>query len=168
MILSFQAAVKVRSRLDLNGLGYFHPKGRPAYSEHEGVNMKLIGSAVGRSLLVVGLLISAGPVLAAKSDNSFAAFWTQFKAAVERGDQKSVSAMIAYPVFYNDPREEADFPLIWKGAFKPAQRACLAKQKPVEETPEGKVTYSVFCGEIIYTFGRDAAGWKLTDFGVND
>ncbi len=123
---------------------------------------------IGRGLLVAGLLIPAGSALAAGTDDGFAAFWTQFKAAVGKSDQKAVSQMIKYPVFYIDQRQVADFPMIWKGAFNPAQRTCLAKQKPGKDTHEGKVTYDAFCGEVIYTFGKDDAGWKLTDFGVND
>lgn len=130
--------------------------------------MNLVGSMIGRGLLVVGLLISARSALAAGSDDGFAAFWTQFKAAVGKSNQKAVSQMVKYPIFYIDQRQVADFPVIWKGAFKPAQRTCLAKQKPVKDTHEGKVTYDAFCGEVIYTFGKDDAGWKLTDFGVND
>ena len=135
---------------------------------HARANMNLIGSVIGRGLLVAGLLISAGSAPAAASDDGFAAFWTQFKAAVGKGDQKAVSRMIKYPVFYIDLRQVADFPVIWKGAFKPAQRACLAKQTPVKDTHEGKVSYSAFCGHLIYVFGKDDAGWKLTDFAEND
>lgn len=130
--------------------------------------MNSIGSVIGRGLLVAGLLISAGPALAAESDDGFAAFWTQFKAAVSKSDQTAVSQMIKFPVLYNDIRQASEFPLIWKGAFKPAQRTCLAKQKPVRDVHEGNVSYAAFCGDIIYSFGKDDAGWKLTDFGVND
>ena len=130
--------------------------------------MNSIGSVIGRGMLVAGLLISAGSALAAGSDDGFAAFWTQFKDAVGKSDQKAVSQMVKYPVFYIDDRKEADFPVVWKGAFKPAQRTCLAKQKPVKDTHEGKVSYSAFCGSLIYVFGKDDAGWKLTDIGEND
>jgi hypothetical protein len=135
---------------------------------HGGANMNPIGSVIGRGMLVAGLLISAGSALAAGSDDGFAAFWTQFNAAVGKSDQKAVSQMFKYPIFYNDQRQVADFPVIWKGAFKPAQRTCLAKQKPVKDTHEGKVSYSAFCGHLIYIFGKDDAGWKLTDFAEND
>ena len=130
--------------------------------------MNSIGSMIGRGLLVAGLLIPAGSALAAGSDDGFAAFWTQFKAAVGKSDQKAVSQMFKYPVFYIDQREVADFPVVWKGAFKPAQRSCLARQKPVRDTPEGKVNYSAFCGDLIYVFGKDDGGWKLTDIDEND
>ena len=130
--------------------------------------MNLIGSVIGRGMLVAGLLISAGSALAAGSDDGFAAFWTQFKAAVGKSDQKAVSQMFKYPVVYIDQRQVADFPVIWKGAFKPAQRTCLSKQKPLKDTHEGKVRYSAFCGHLIYIFGKDDAGWKLTDIDEND
>ena len=130
--------------------------------------MNSIGSVIGRGMLVAGLLISPESALAAGSDDGFAAFWTQFQAAVGKSDQKAVSQMIKFPVLYNDIRKEAEFPVIWKGAFKPAHRKCLAKQKPVKDTHEGQVSYSAFCDDIIYSFSKDDAGWKLTDFGVND
>ena len=130
--------------------------------------MNTTRSVIGRGLVVAGLLLSARPALAAGSDDGFTAFWTEFNAAVGRSDQTAVSQMIKYPVLYNDLRQAADFPAIWKGAFNPAQRKCLAKQKPRKDTHEGKVTYDAFCGEVIYTFGKEGAGWKLTDFGVND
>jgi hypothetical protein len=130
--------------------------------------MNPIGPVIGRAMLVAGLLISAGSALAAGSDDGFAAFWTQFNAAVGKSDQKAVSQMFKYPIFYNDQRQVADFPVIWKGAFKPAQRTCLAKQKPVKDTHEGKVNYSVSCGHLVYSFGKDDAGWKLTDIDEND
>jgi hypothetical protein len=106
--------------------------------------------------------------MAAGSDDGFAAFWTQFKAAVGKSDQTAVSQMVKDPVFYIEDRQAADFPVVWKGAFKPAQRTCLAKQKPVKDTHEGKVSYSAFCDDDIYVFGKGDAGWKLTDFSLND
>jgi hypothetical protein len=133
------------------------------------IKMNSMRSVIGSGLVAVGLLISAGSARAAGSDDGFAAFWTQFNTAVSRSDQKAVSDMIKYPVLYKDLRQVADFPVIWKGAFKPAQRACLAKQRPVKDTsPKGEVSYSAFCGSLIYSFGKDGAGWKLTDFGEND
>ena len=133
------------------------------------IKVNWIGPIIGGALFVAGLLTSAGPGLAAGSDDGFATFWTQFKAAVGKSDQKAVSDMIKYPVLYQDLRQAAEFPVIWKGAFRPAHRACLAKQKPVKDTsPKGVVTYSAFCNSIIYSFAKDESGWKLTDFGVDD
>ncbi len=130
--------------------------------------MTSIGSVIGKALVVAGLLLSAGTAMAAKSNDGFAAFWTQFRAAVAKSDQKAVSQMIKFPVLYIDERQESDFPVIWKGAFEEAQRECLTKQNPVKDTYEGTVSYSAFCGSLIYSFGKDGAGWKLTDFGEND
>ena len=130
--------------------------------------MSSIGSIVGKALLLASLQMLAGEALAA-SDDGFAAFWTKFQAAVAKSDQKAVPEMIRYPVFYNDDLQAEDFPVIWKGAFSKSKRACLAKEKPVEETDgEGALTYSAFCGSLIYIFGKDAAGWKLTSFAEND
>ena len=129
--------------------------------------MKSIGSVIGKALLVLSLSVESA--LAANGDDGFAAFWTKFKAAVARSDQKAVSGMIKYPVLYIDERQEEDFPVIWKGAFGKAQRKCLAKQKPVKDTNgEGNVEYAAFCDSLIYSFGKVGADWKLTDFGEND
>ena len=107
-------------------------------------------------------------MLAAGNDDGFAAFWTQFTAAVGKSDQKAVSQMVKYPIEYDGQRLVADFPMILNGYFDPGQRACLAKQKPVKDTNEGKVMYVAFCGEEIYVFNKDEAGWKLADLAVND
>lgn len=131
--------------------------------------MNLIGSVIGKGPIVAGLLISAGSALAGGSDDGFAPFWTQFDAAIGKSDQKAVSQMVRYPIFYFDRElQMADFPVIWKGSFGRAQRKCLAKQKPVKDTNDGQVTYNAVCDETIYVFGQDDAGWKLTDFAVND
>lgn len=127
-----------------------------------------VACVFGRLLLVAGLLISTGPAIAAGGDDGFATFWTQFKTAVAKSDQNAVSEMIKYPILYNDLRQVDDFPVIWKGAFRPAQRTCLAKEKPIKDSHKGKVSYSVFCGSLIYVFGKDRSGWKLTDFAEND
>lgn len=130
--------------------------------------MKSIGLVIGRGLLWAGLLIAAGSALAAERDDGFAAFWAQFNDAVGKSDQKAVSQMVKYPILFHDLRQAADFPVIWKGAFKPAQRKCLARQKPLMDTHEGKVSYSAFCGSLIYSFEKDDAGWRMTDFAEND
>lgn len=128
--------------------------------------MNSIGSMIGKALLV--LFLSAGSALAANSDDGFSAFWTKFKAAVAKSDQQAVSQMIRFPVLFHDEVQAGDFPVVWKGAFGKAQRKCLAKQKPVKDTNEGNVSYSAFCDSLIYVFGKDGAGWKLTDFAEND
>ena len=99
--------------------------------------MNSIGSVIGRGMLVAGLLISAGSALAAGSDDGFAAFWTRFKAAVGKSDQKVVSQMVGYSAFYIDLRQVADFPVIWKGAFKPAQRTVSCQAEARQRSPTG-------------------------------
>lgn len=136
---------------------------------HRGTNMSSIWSMIGKGMIVAGLLMSAGSALAAESDDGFAAFWTQFDAAIGKSDQKAVSQMVRYPIYYDDRQMQmADFPLIWKGLFDRGVRACLAKAKPVKDTNQGQVTYNAVCDDIIYVFGKDDAGWKFIDFAVDD
>jgi hypothetical protein len=72
-----------------------------------------VNSMIARGLLVAGLIMSAGPAFSAGSDDGFAAFWTEFKAAVSKSDQNAVSQMIKFPVLYNDIRQVSEFPAIW-------------------------------------------------------
>ena len=51
--------------------------------------MHLIGSVIGKGLVVASLLISAGSAQAESDD--FGTFWTLFNAAVGTSDQKAVS-----------------------------------------------------------------------------
>lgn len=128
-----------------------------------------VGSMIGGGVLVTCLLFSAVPSQAAGSDDGFAAFWTQFKVAVGKGDQNAVSRMVKYPIDYAAVGKAADFPLLWKDAFRPAQRKCLAKQKPVRDTDrDGKVNYYATCYSLIYAFGKHDGGWKLIYLTEND
>jgi hypothetical protein len=34
--------------------------------------------------------------------------------------------------------------------------------------PQGTLTYSAFCGQVIYIFSKTTGGWKLTELGVDD
>jgi hypothetical protein len=125
--------------------------------------------SIGGGLLAAMLLLPIAPAFSAASDDGFKTFWEQFTSAVIKSDQAAVSRMVKYPIYYDGQRQITDFPVIWKGSFKPSQRTCLTKQKAVKDTdPQGTVTYSAFCGQLIYVFGKDGDSWKLTDFGSND
>ena len=76
--------------------------------------------------------------------------------------------MVKYPIEYDGQRQVADFPMIWNDSFGPEQRKCLARQKAVKDTHEGQVSYVAVCDDIIYVFEKGDAGWKLTDFAVDD
>lgn len=115
--------------------------------------------------LAAGLCLAA-PASAAPADG-FAAFWPAFAAAAAKDDAKALAAMTTLgPGLGDDGTSFAKFHARHLG---PAARGCLAKAKPLRDVgPQGALSYSVFCGEVIYVFSKSAAGWRLTDLGAND
>ena len=111
-------------------------------------------------------LVLAMPALAAPPDG-FAAFWPTFAAAAAKDDRKALASMVALGPSLGD--SGASFAKFHAASLGPAARRCLAKAKPVRDVdPRGAVTYSAFCGEVIYVFSKAGGGWKLTDLGAND
>jgi hypothetical protein len=118
-------------------------------------------------LAVAALAVTAAaPALAAPADG-FDAFWPKFVAAAAKDDKPMLASMTALgPGLGDDAGSFAKFHADHLGA---AARRCLARAKPVRDVdPQGGVSYSAFCGEIIYGFSKAAGAWKLTDLGVND
>ncbi len=121
----------------------------------------------------IGLRLAAALCLAwttaasATPADGFAAFWPPFAAAAGRDDAKALAAMIVLgPGLGDDGTSFAKFHVRHLG---PAARRCLARAKPLRDvSPQGAVSYSVFCGEVIYVFSKTAGGWQLTDLGAND
>lgn len=53
--------------------------------------------------------------------------------------------------------------------FPAKVRACVQRGKAVyDRTPSGIESYSIFCGQSIFVFARQPAGFLLTDIGVDD
>ena len=88
-----------------------------------------------------------------------------FKAAVARND-KAVADLTKLPFLYDSKeRDRADFVKIYAQLFTRKIRSCIATAKPKKEGEN----YDVFCGELIFYFGKDADGkYKFLEFGVND
>jgi hypothetical protein len=108
----------------------------------------------------------AAPAVATPADG-FGAFWPQFVAAAAKDDRSALAAMTALgPGLGDDAGSFVKFHADHLGA---AARRCLIKAKPVRDVdPQGGVSYSAFCGEIIYGFSKSGGVWKLTELGVND
>jgi len=111
-------------------------------------------------------LTAAAPALAALADG-FTAFWPNFVAAATKDDKAALASMTALgPGLGDDGASFAKFHADHLGA---AARRCLVKAKPGRDVdPQGGVSYSVFCGEVIYGFSKTGGAWKLTDLGAND
>ena len=109
------------------------------------------------------LLLIASP---AYSQPSFSSFWTTFKAAIARNDKQAVAGLTKLPFLYDSKEQDHDgFIKIYPQLFTRQIRRCIATAKPTKENEN----YDVFCGELIFYFGKDTDGkLKLLEFGVND
>ena len=111
-------------------------------------------------------LALATPAMAARADG-FAAFWTSFAAAAANDDAKALASMTVLGPGLGD--NGGSFAKFHAASLGPAARRCLAKAKPARDIdPQGAVSYSAFCGEVIYVFSKVSGAWKLTDLGAND
>lgn len=115
--------------------------------------------------LLLILLTSANAQTSATPE-TFNAFWKTFKAAIARNDKEAVADVTKLPFLYDSKeRDRAGFLKIYDQLFTRKIRRCMATAKP---TKEGE-NYDIFCGELIFYFGKDTDGkFKLLEFGVND
>jgi hypothetical protein len=123
--------------------------------------MKLLFSTV---LILLLALEPAGSAEVKAEAHSFAAFWTQFKAAVVKGDKEAIAGMTRLP-FYGKMAKAA-FMKECDELFPAEVRRCFRNAKPVKE--DNRDSYSVFCGETIFSFAKGKDGYQFTDVGVND
>lgn len=105
---------------------------------------------------------------ASKPNNvPFAAFWSEFKAAVAKDDKEAVANLTKLPIYLaNKEQAKAGFLKLYPGLFPKKVKTCFVSAKPVKEYNQD--SYSVFCGKSIYVFSRDKGQWKFTDLGVDD
>ena len=97
---------------------------------------------------------------------SFALFWTQFKAAVAAKDKEAIAGMTKFPFFYRDNLTRADFIKQFDVIFNAKVTKCFRSAKPEKDT--NRVSYTVFCGEDIFTFTKEGGEYRFTDVGVTD
>ena len=115
------------------------------------------------------LLVLINPVFSAevKSEGqSFAPFWTQFKAAVANKNKEAIAGMTKFPFNYHDQLTRADFMKQFDVIFNAKVRKCFRSAKPEKDT--NRESYTVFCGEDIFTFAKEGGEYRFTDVGVND
>jgi hypothetical protein len=105
----------------------------------------------------------------AKKDDAFAAFWTQFKAAVAKNDKDAVAALTRFPVEIGENVTKAAFLKKYPEFFTRKVQGCFAKGKPVkDDSAQGRGSYSLFCGEEIFLFEKVDGRYLFTGIGVND
>ena len=97
---------------------------------------------------------------------SFALFWTQFKAAVANKNKEAIAGMTKFPFFYRDNLTRADFIKQFDVIFNAKVRKCFQNAKPMKDT--NRESYTVFCGEDIFTFAKEKGEYRFTDVDAND
>ena len=118
------------------------------------------------SLLVILVSLTITSAQTTAKPETFPAFWTSFKAAMARNDKEAIADVTKLPfLFDSKERDRAGFIQIFNQLFTRKIRQCIAKAKPEKEGEN----YDVFCGELIFYFGKDTDGkYKFLGFGVND
>lgn len=97
---------------------------------------------------------------AAQAKETFAAFWTRFKAALAKNDRQAIAAMTKHCKCGQMPFDnDKQFLDEWYTAIR-RNRACLARSKPFAHNRQ---SYSVICrtdgDELV--FERIGGEWKL-------
>jgi hypothetical protein len=117
--------------------------------------------------LILFVLINPAISAEVKSEGqSFATFWTQFKTAVANKNKEAIAGMTKFPFNYREQLTRADFIKQFDVIFNGKVRKCFQSAKPEKET--NRESYTVFCGEDIFTFAKENGAYRFTDVGVND
>jgi hypothetical protein len=118
------------------------------------------------TLLMLSAVASHVQSQQAKSTQTFASFWAQFKAAVAKNDKEAVATMTRFPFPFGGVEVTRDeFIKKYHLIFDRKIKRCFAKAKPVGDEES---YYQVYCGEEIYGFERVEGKYKFTDIGAND
>jgi hypothetical protein len=101
----------------------------------------------------------------AQAKETFAAFWTRFKAALARGDRQAIAAMTKHCKCGQTPFEDDKaFLDEWYPNIR-RNRACLARSKPIAQNRQ---RYSVICrtdGDELL-FERAGGEWKFINVNI--
>ncbi len=99
--------------------------------------------------------------------HSFVSFWRKFKTSLAKGDKEEIAAMTNLPFSHQSKQlSKTDFLKAYVSIFGPETRKCFRNAKPVKD--EGRDTFSVFCGSVIYVFEKVQGEYRFTDTAEND
>lgn len=119
----------------------------------------LLGLFVAASLLGT----AARGQAAAQDAETFAQFWTRYRAALAKDDRRAVAAMTRFRTGDATYMTDKEFLAKWYGELR-RERRCFARSRPLRD----QESYTVFCGERIFVFERIGGAWKFVDIGAND
>lgn len=115
-------------------------------------------------IAIVALVTFLSPTAFAK-DAEFDAFWTKFKAALQKNDKEAIASMTRLPYnSYEKPMDRKKFIVYCNEIFSKKKRDALLKQIPVKD----RASYFVFVDDDIYIFDKAKGTYQFTEIGVND
>jgi hypothetical protein len=119
-----------------------------------------------KTILILSVLLLA-------ANDSYQAFWDQFRAAVGKKDVDTIATLSRFPVgmSYGIPtvKNKLDLRKRYRKVFNEQSdaAACFSKAKP-EIDPENAKHFTVACPDaagnevVIYHFNETRTGWKFT------
>jgi hypothetical protein len=118
-----------------------------------------------RSLITLVSLIALCASAAFAKDAEFDAYWTKFKAALQKNDKEAIASMTRLPyISYEKPMDRKQFIVYCNDIFSKKKRDALVKQTPVKD----KTCWMVFVNDDIYIFEKVKGTYLFTEIGVND
>ena len=109
------------------------------------------------------LLLQPAAGQAVQKKETFARFWTRFKAALAKDDRQAVASMTKFLGDNSTYLTDKEFLDQWYVELR-RERRCFAREKPVKD----QNNYMIFCGERIFLFSLIDGEWKFTEIGAND
>lgn len=118
-----------------------------------------------RTLIALLSLIALSASAAFAKDAEFDAYWTKFKAALQKNDKEAIASMTRLPYdTYDTKLDRKKFIVYCDKIFSKKKRDALLKQTPVKD----KTAWMVFVNDDIYIFEKVKGTYLFTEIGVND
>lgn len=131
----------------------------------------LIFAAALLSLAPAAVAAPKEAVASPEVQKEFATFIEKFRAAVKADDSKAVLGLTKLPFMsHTDEYDATAFQAkVYKKEFNAKNRACIQRSKTVyDRSPDNSESYSIFCGNEIFSFTKTSTGFLFTEIGAND
>ena len=118
-------------------------------------------------LLLLAFSLASSRSQSQQKPETFASFWKEFTAALAKNDKETVAALTQLPFYFdNTNQDRAGFIRIYNQVFTRSVRRCMATAKPLRNPSDN--SYDVFCGELIFSFGKVGGKFRFVAYGPND
>jgi hypothetical protein len=118
-------------------------------------------------LLLLAFSLASSHSPSQKKPETFTSFWKEFTAALAKNDKETVAALTQLPFYFdNKNQDRAGFIRIYNQVFTRSVRRCMATAKPLRNPSDN--SYDVFCGELIFSFGKVGRKFRFVAYGPND